>query len=71
MQGIVALPRIGLGDLSGRAWVGIGLLAMLLLAVGYEQGLLIQLVLGGAADSSNVLHELFHDGRHLLGFPCH
>ena len=21
--------------------------------------------------SNTVLHEFFHDGRHLLGFPCH
>ena len=71
MQGIVALPRIGLGDLSGRTWLAIGMLALLLIAVGYEQGLLVQLLLGGATDTGNLLHELFHDGRHLLGFPCH
>ena len=23
------------------------------------------------AGSSTYLHELFHDGRHLLGVPCH
>ena len=23
------------------------------------------------ADSSMFLHEVFHDGRHLLGVPCH
>jgi hypothetical protein len=23
------------------------------------------------ADSWEVLHELFHDGRHALGVPCH
>jgi hypothetical protein len=23
------------------------------------------------ADSGIYLHELFHDGRHLLGVPCH
>jgi hypothetical protein len=71
MQSVVALPRIGLGDLSGRTWVAIALLALLLVGIGYEQGLIVQVLLGGAADTSNVLHELFHDGRHLLGFPCH
>jgi hypothetical protein len=71
MQSAAALPRIGLGDLSGRTWIAIGFLALLLVSVGYEQGLLVQLVLGGAADTSSLLHELFHDGRHLLGFPCH
>ena len=71
MQSVAALPRVGLRDLGGRAWLAVGLLALLLVAVGYEQGLLVQLLLGGAADTSSVLHELFHDGRHLLGFPCH
>ncbi|MGH9011411.1 MAG: CbtB domain-containing protein, partial [Acidimicrobiia bacterium] len=23
------------------------------------------------ADSGMYLHEVFHDGRHLLGVPCH
>jgi hypothetical protein len=23
------------------------------------------------AAGANVLHELFHDGRHFLGVPCH
>ena len=71
MQSVAALPRVGLRDLGGRTWLAVGLLALLLIAVGYEQGLLIQVLLGGAADTGNVLHELFHDGRHLLGFPCH
>jgi hypothetical protein len=69
-MGVAVLPRIGLRDLGGRTWLAIVLLAILLVAVGYEQGLLVQLLLG-AADTGNLLHELFHDGRHLLGFPCH
>ena len=32
--------------------------------VGAEQGALSLL-------SGNFVHELVHDGRHLLGFPCH
>jgi hypothetical protein len=32
--------------------------------VGAEQGALSVL-------SGNFVHELVHDGRHLLGFPCH
>jgi hypothetical protein len=26
---------------------------------------------GAVSQSGNMLHELMHDGRHLLGFPCH
>jgi Probable cobalt transporter subunit (CbtB) len=32
--------------------------------VGAEQGAL-------AVFSGDFVHELVHDGRHLLGFPCH
>ncbi len=27
--------------------------------------------LSGAAEAGNVVHEFFHDARHLLGVPCH
>ncbi len=43
---------------------GIVLLAMLTLyLVGLDQGAIFQ--------SGAFLHELMHDGRHLLGVPCH
>ncbi len=32
--------------------------------VGFEQG-------ASALFSGDVIHEWVHDGRHLLGFPCH
>ncbi|HMJ32754.1 MAG TPA: CbtB-domain containing protein [Baekduia sp.] len=42
-----------------------GLLLMLLLYfVGAEEG--ATSLIGGST-----IHELVHDGRHLLGFPCH
>ena len=37
---------------------------MLLYLVGIEQGAVS--LIGG-----NFLHELVHDGRHLIGVPCH
>jgi hypothetical protein len=40
------------------------LLLMVLYFVGAEQGALSMF-------SGNFVHELVHDGRHLLGFPCH
>ncbi|MBF6214559.1 CbtB-domain containing protein [Nocardia puris] len=44
--------------------VGVVLLALLTLyLVGFDQGTLSR---GGM-----FLHELMHDGRHLLGVPCH
>ncbi len=42
-----------------------GLLGLILLYfVGAEQGATSML-------SGSYVHEFLHDGRHLLGFPCH
>ncbi|MEV5150210.1 CbtB-domain containing protein [Streptomyces sp. NPDC052727] len=47
-------------------------LALLALyAVFLDQGQLLSPVLGKLATSANYLHEFAHDGRHLLGAPCH
>ncbi len=44
--------------------VGVVLLAFLTLyLVGFDQGAISR--------SGMYLHELMHDGRHLLGLPCH
>ncbi len=42
-----------------------------LYVVGVEQGQLLNVVGAHVAAKQNWLHEFFHDGRHLLGFPCH
>lgn len=39
--------------------------------LGYDQGQLFSIVVGDRAYEENFLHELFHDTRHALGFPCH
>ncbi len=33
--------------------------------------LLFAIYMTGSYQGSATLHEFFHDGRHLLGFPCH
>ncbi len=47
-------------------WAAFGLLlaAVLVYFVGAEGG-------GAALTDGTFVHELTHDGRHLLGFPCH
>jgi cobalt transporter subunit CbtB len=47
-------------------WAYLGLLLALVFGyfVGAEEGALSLI-------SGNTVHELTHDGRHLLGFPCH
>ncbi|MFD4182539.1 MULTISPECIES: CbtB domain-containing protein [Rhodococcus] len=43
---------------------GVVLLAMLTLyLVGFDQG--------AVSRTGMYMHELMHDGRHLLGLPCH
>jgi hypothetical protein len=42
-----------------------------LYAVFLDQGALLSPVMGKLATSMNYIHELAHDGRHLLGAPCH
>jgi hypothetical protein len=39
------------------------LFALTIYLVQYDQGVLAQ--------TGSLLHELMHDGRHLLGVPCH
>jgi hypothetical protein len=60
----VALPVIPVSDLL--PWTIFGALLMLLAIyfVGAEQG-------ATALLHGSYVHELVHDGRHLLGFPCH
>lgn len=55
-----ARPTIQQG-FAALAWAVI--LSSVILLASFEQGTLT----AGAP----VAHELFHDARHLLGFPCH
>lgn len=61
----VAVPApIPLHEIAPWAvFAGIVLLALLYL-VGMDQG-------ATSVFSGAMLHEFVHDGRHLLGFPCH
>ncbi len=47
------------------------LATLVLFAVLFDNGTLLAPFIGDAARATNYLHELFHDGRHLLGAPCH
>ncbi|SDS98501.1 CbtB domain-containing protein [Actinoplanes derwentensis] len=40
-----------------------GIMLLLAYLVAFDQG--------GISQSGMYLHELMHDGRHLLGVPCH
>jgi len=59
-----ALPTVPLRELTPFLLLAGLLLAIIAYFVGVEQGS-VSLV-GG-----HWVHEFLHDGRHLLGFPCH
>lgn len=46
------------------AWVGVALAIAIMYLVLQENGAVL-------AQSWETLHEFFHDGRHVLGVPCH
>jgi hypothetical protein len=52
-------------------WGVMALLALLVFAVGFDQGQLLEPLFGKAAVTGNYLHELLHDGRHFMAVPCH
>jgi cobalt transporter subunit CbtB len=58
-----ATPLTAAELLPSIAFIGL-LSLMMLYFVGAEQGA-TSLIQG------NAVHEFVHDGRHLLGFPCH
>ncbi len=56
-------------ELTGRrvplwAWLAVVVAVLAAYAVTLENGMVLR---AGAS----VVHELFHDGRHFLGVPCH
>ena len=57
----VAIP---VGDILPWALFGSIIALMLLYFVSTEQG-------ATSIFSGTYVHEFVHDGRHLLGFPCH
>ena len=63
-QPVIAVAPIPLRDvLPWTIFIG-ALAAAMLYFVGVEQG-------ATSLFSGSFVHEFVHDGRHLLGFPCH
>jgi hypothetical protein len=64
LAGATRPARIPLGDIVPWLLFG-GLVSLLALYfVGVEQG-------ATALFPGQLVHEYLHDGRHLLGYPCH
>ena len=60
----VAIPVIPVRELLPWAIFGGLLMLLAIYFVGAEQG-------ATALLHGRMVHEFVHDGRHLLGFPCH
>jgi hypothetical protein len=61
---VVEVPSIPLGQIAPWA-VFFGLLATLVIFfISADQGAV-------SLPAGNAIHEWVHDGRHLLGYPCH
>jgi hypothetical protein len=58
----VAVPALS-SKLLAVALLSVGVMLLLAYLVGFDQG--------AVSRSGMYLHELMHDGRHLLGVPCH
>jgi len=67
MSTITAATRTAGVHVPVWVWMVMGLALGLLYTVTFDNGFASAQV----ASSNMFLHELFHDGRHLLGVPCH
>ena len=67
MDATEASPARAGGALPIRAALLAAVAAVVFWAVMMEGGSLS----AAAGQSGPFLHELFHDGRHLIGVPCH
>ncbi len=63
--------RISPGEVPLWSWLVAALLLAVLFILLSASGELLTPLLGQAAGVADYLHEFAHDGRHLLGVPCH
>ena len=58
------VPSIPIAELAPWAAFFFLLAAIVLFFISADQGII-------SIPSGNAIHEWVHDGRHLLGYPCH
>lgn len=71
MAAITRTPTTDVAPVPRWAWAVVALAVALWWVVVFENSQLLDLVGAQSAAAGNFFHELFHDGRHLLGVPCH
>ena len=60
----VEIPSIPIGQLAPWAAFVFLAAAIVLFFISADQGIV-------SIPAGNAIHEWVHDGRHLLGYPCH
>ena len=65
------LARHPLPTLPLWGWTALALLVLVLFVLLSASGALLAPLFGETAGAFDYLHEFAHDGRHLLGVPCH
>jgi hypothetical protein len=60
----IEIPTIPVGQLAPWAAFVFLAAAIVLFFISADQGII-------SIPAGNAVHEWVHDGRHLLGFPCH
>jgi hypothetical protein len=72
--GLIRVAASGtLARVSDQVLGGVFLItgAFLVYLVLFDQGTVASVIFGATAGRENLLHEFFHDGRHLWNAPCH
>ena len=67
MATTIAVADDSAAPLPGWAIPVVGMAVFVLYLVTFEGGVVSQAI----GQAGNFVHELFHDGRHLIGVPCH
>ena len=61
---VIEIPSIPITQLAPWAAFVFLIAAIVLFFISADQGIV-------SIPSGNAIHEWVHDGRHLLGYPCH
>jgi hypothetical protein len=64
ISGAVEIPTIPVGRIAPWALFTFLLAAIVVFFISADQGAI-------SIPAGTAIHEWVHDGRHLLGFPCH
>jgi hypothetical protein len=67
MAAITAVPDGATAPIPRAGFLHLALAVGVLLLVTFEGGPISEAV----GQAGSFFHELFHDGRHLIGVPCH